>query len=137
MKEPAIGFHEMIERAEAGVPTLSAAEVRARMADDVLLVDIRDVRELERDGHIPGSKHVPRGMLEFWMHPESPYFKDYFDTEREVVLMCNRGWRSAVAARNLQDIGISVSHMGEGFGGWQEQGFDIAPYQRRPSQNNN
>ncbi len=132
MLEPNIGFHEMIERADAAVETLTTGQVKEKMNNqDVLIVDIRDVRELEREGRIPGSKHVPRGMLEFWIHPDSPYFKDYFDQVGEIVLHCNRGWRSAMAARALKDIGIEVAHMAGGYGEWVKQGLPTEKYERR------
>ena len=121
--EPNIDFDTMIARADDAVTTLSPAEVEARAEEKgVLLVDIRDIRELQREGRIPGARHVPRGMLEFWIHPESPYFKDYFDAADEVILHCNRGWRSALAAKALKDIGLEVAHMSGGYTQWVEEG---------------
>ena len=132
MIQPTVDFETMVANAEAGVNALSPEQVREKLADDtVLLVDLRDVRELEREGRIPGSKHVPRGMLEFWIHPGSPYFRDYFNQASEIILHCNRDWRSALAARALSEIGIEVAHMRGGLTAWKEQGLPVEEYQRR------
>ena len=96
-----------------------------------LLVDIRDIRELERDGRITGARHVPRGMLEFWMHPDSPYYRDYLGDAAEVVLYCNRSWRSAVAASQLKDVGLFVSHMTGGFSEWKALGYEVEKHEQR------
>ena len=91
-----------------------------------LLVDLRDVREVRREGKIPGSYHVPRGMLEFWVDPDSPYHRQALTSADRLVLYCNLGWRSALAARALQDMGITgVSHLGVGFDGWRSAGEPI------------
>ena len=132
MLNPTIDFHDMVDQADQAVTTLTPEQVNQRRHNDgVLVVDIRDVRELEREGRIPGSKHVPRGMLEFWIHPESPYFKEYFDEAEEIILHCNRGWRSALAAKALKDIGIEVAHMSGGFSQWLESRYEIEEYQRK------
>ena len=91
------------------------------------LIDIRDVRELERDGRVEGSKHIPRGMLEFWLDPESPYFKESkLDKNKEMVLFCAGGLRSALAAKTLKDMGFNnVSHIDGGFGAIRESKFKI------------
>tara|TARA_B100001564_G_C20485213_1_gene598947 strand:- start:60 stop:443 length:384 start_codon:yes stop_codon:yes gene_type:complete len=91
------------------------------------LIDIRDVRELERDGRVEGSKHIPRGMLEFWLDPESPYFKEgKLDKNKEMVLFCAGGLRSALAAKTLKDMGFkNVSHIDGGFGAIRESKFKI------------
>jgi len=131
MLNPDVDFDSMIEQANAAVTTLTPEEVAVeRKLAGTILVDIRDVRELERDGRIPGSKHVPRGMLEFWIHPQSPYFKEYFSAAEQVILYCNKGWRSALAARALHDLGMEVAHMSGGFGAWQDQGLETEPYER-------
>ena len=86
----------------------------------VVLVDLRDVREVKREGKIPDSLHVPRGMLEFWIDPDSPYYRSEFDSAEEIILYCNKGWRSALAAQSLQNMGIeNVSHMQGGMEQWQ------------------
>ena len=132
MISPNTSFKEMIERADAQVVTLSPGEVAARLdKPGVVLLDIRDVRELEHDGKIPGSYHIPRGMLEFWIHPESPYFRDYFRACSELVIHCNRGWRSALAACTLKNLGIEASHMSGGYSEWQGQGWPTEDYSRK------
>ncbi len=91
------------------------------------LIDIRDVRELERDGKVEGSHHIPRGMLEFWLDPESPYFKEgKLDQNKEMVLFCAGGLRSALAAKTLKDMGFkNVSHIDGGFGAIRQSKFKI------------
>ena len=91
------------------------------------LIDIRDVRELERDGKVEGSHHIPRGMLEFWLDPESPYFKEgKLDQNKEIVLFCAGGLRSALAAKTLKDMGFkNVSHIDGGFGAIRQSKFKI------------
>ena len=102
-----------------------AREMHGR--DDVQFIDIRDVRELEREGVIPGAFHAPRGMLEFWVDPESPYHKPLFAQNKQFVLFCAAGWRSALATRTLQDMGVDkVAHIEGGFTAWKEAGAPIA-----------
>ncbi|MCY4265220.1 MAG: rhodanese-like domain-containing protein [Gammaproteobacteria bacterium] len=112
--------HTLVEEATAEVTTLTPAEVDVRRDEEgVLLVDLRDIRELQRDGTIPGALHVPRGMLEFWIDPESSYYRKEFDTVESVILYCNKGARSALAVRSLQSMGIeSAAHMAGGFERW-------------------
>jgi rhodanese-related sulfurtransferase len=119
------GFRQLVDEATAQIKTCSVAEVQARLADpSVQIVDIRDVRELERTGTVPGALLAPRGMLEFWVDPASPYFKPVFgDESREFVLFCGSGWRSALAAKALQDMGMTnVAHIDGGFTEWVKQG---------------
>jgi len=126
MNKPKIDFESMISQAEATVEEIAIEQAAQRKdRESVLLVDIRDIRELDRDGRIPGAKHIPQGMLEFWMHPGSPYYKSYFDQIDEVILFCNKGWRSARAAKGLNDLGFGVMHMAGGFGGWKEAKLEI------------
>ncbi len=115
-----VGFRTLVERAESRVNTLSPQDVNTRrVKDGVLLVDLRDIREVKREGKIPGSVHVPRGMLEFWVDPESPYYKSWFDSPTEIILYCNKGWRSALAADTLQQMGLdNVFHMQGGLEQW-------------------
>ncbi|MDP6437818.1 MAG: rhodanese-like domain-containing protein [Gammaproteobacteria bacterium] len=117
-----LGFMDLVARAESEIQALSPAEVDARIGEDgVLLVDLRDIRELKREGKIPGSVHIPRGMLEFWIDPDSPYYKEYFDDAREVIFYCNKGWRSALATQAVQNMGAeNVLHMAGGFENWVE-----------------
>ena len=114
------GVKALVEEAEAQVTTLTPEEVDQRIGEEgLMLVDLRDVRELQRDGKIPGAMHVPRGMLEFWIDPGSPYYQKKFDTVDSVILYCNKGSRSALAAQSLQSMGIdTVAHMAGGFDRW-------------------
>ncbi len=93
---------------------------------NVTFVDLRDPRELERDGMIPGAFHCPRGMLEFWIDPESPYAKPQFQSGNRFVFYCASGWRSALSARTAQDMGLeNISHVENGFKGWKEAGGPV------------
>ena len=95
--------------------------------DDVVFVDVRDVRELEREGVIPGAVHAPRGMLEFWFDPSSPYHREVFTQGKDFVLFCAAGWRSALAARTLMEMGVQrVSHIEGGFEAWKAAGGPVA-----------
>ena len=117
------GFQALVDEAMAQVTTLSVETVRARMSDPNLqIVDIRDPRELERDGTVPGALLAPRGMLEFWVDPASPYFKPVFaDESKQFVLFCGAGWRSALATKTLQDMGMTnVAHIDGGFAAWKK-----------------
>lgn len=121
------GFRALVDEATAQITTYTVAQVRARIdAGDAALqvVDIRDVRELEREGTVPGALHAPRGMLEFWVDPASPYFKSAFgDESKEFVLFCGAGWRSALATKALQDMGMAnVAHIDGGFAEWAKAG---------------
>lgn len=121
---------ELVEAAKAELDNLSPAEAQRRVDElGALIVDIRDVRELQREGAIPGSNHSPRGMLEFWVDPRSPYAKDLFQEDREFILCCAGGMRSALAAKALQDMGLEkVSHIETGFGGWRSDGLPTVDY---------
>src|SRR5438046_5911660 len=123
------GYQSLIDEASAQIKTYSIAEAQAKLADpNVQFVDVRDVRELEREGVIPGAIHAPRGMLEFWVDPESPYHRDEFAHDKEYVLFCAAGWRSALATRTLMDMGMArVAHIGGGFTAWKEAGGAVAP----------
>jgi rhodanese-related sulfurtransferase len=119
------GYRALVDEAMAQVRTYSVQEVRARTGDARLqIVDIRDVRELQAEGTVPGSYHAPRCMLEFWVDPDSPYHKKVFaDEGKEFVLFCGAGWRSALAAKTLQDMGMrNVAHIDGGYTEWVRQG---------------
>ena len=118
------GFQVLVDEAMSQVKTYSVDEVRARLADpSVQTVDIRDVRELS-GGTIVGSYHAPRCMLEFWVDPASPYHKKIWaDETKEFILFCGAGWRSALAAKTLQDMGMTnVAHIDGGYAAWQAAG---------------
>ena len=119
---------QLIDEANAEVKTYSMDEVKAAMADDtIILFDIRDIRELQKQGKLPGAEHTPRGMLEFWVDPESPYHKEIFAREdKEFVFYCGSAWRSALAAKALQDMGMeNVAHMDGGFKAWKDADNEI------------
>ena len=115
---------DLIEAALSEVNTLSISDAEALLeSDDAVFVDIRDPRELSREGKIPGAIHAPRGMLEFWVDPSSPYYREVFGEEKQFVFYCQSGWRSALATKAVQDMGMdNVSHIGEGFRGWKDSG---------------
>ena len=119
----------MIDDALAVITTYSIDQARSLHGrDDVQFIDLRDVRELEREGMIPGAFHAPRGLLEFWVDPESPYHKPVFNQPgKRYVLFCAAGWRSALSAPTLQDMGLpEVGHMDGGFSAWKQAGGPVA-----------
>ena len=122
-----IGYKALIEDAEKEIETLDLAAARALLNDpDVVFVDLRDVRELAREGKIPSAFHAPRGMLEFWVDPESPYHKDVFSSGKRLVFYCQSGWRSALATQTVQRMGLTnVCHIGGGFSGWKSAGAPV------------
>jgi rhodanese-related sulfurtransferase len=128
------GFRQLVDEAMAQVKTYSVDDVLARLGDpQVQLVDIRDVRELEREGMVPGAFHAPRGMLEFWVDPESPYFKPVFGEDKEFILFCGAGWRSALSTKTLQDMGLPrVAHIDGGFTAWKASGAPVAQKESKP-----
>lgn len=119
-----VGFKELVARAEAEVVTIPVQEALAAAAEPgTTFIDLRDIRELWREGKIPGAVHVPRGMLEFWIDPESPYHKPLFTEPRRFIFYCNLGWRSALAAQVAQVMGLeNVCHIAGGFTAWVEAG---------------
>jgi rhodanese-related sulfurtransferase len=121
------GFKQMVDEAKARITTLSLDEARGKLGkDDTVFVDLRDVRELEREGVIPGAFHCPRGMLEFWLDPESPYHKPVFASGKNFVFFCNGAWRSALAADTAQQMGLpNVYEMDGGFARWKELGHPV------------
>jgi rhodanese-related sulfurtransferase len=125
------GYRALVDEAMAQVKTYSVDEARARLGDaGVQFVDVRDVRELEREGVVPGAVHAPRGMLEFWVDPESPYHRPVFAEDKEFILFCAAGWRSALATKTLQDMGVPrVAHIEGGFTAWKAAG---APVEDKP-----
>ena len=130
------GFRTLVDEAMAEVQTYSVADVAARLSDPtVQIVDIRDVRELTA-GTVTGAFHAPRGMLEFWVDPASPYFKPLFaDESKEFILFCGAGWRSALAAKTLQDMGMTnVAHIDGGYAEWLKQGAPTETLEERKAQ---
>jgi rhodanese-related sulfurtransferase len=122
------GYQQLVAEAMAQVKTYSVEDVKTRLDDPhVQVVDIRDVRELERGGTVPGCINAPRGMLEFWVDPASPYYKPVFgDESKEFILFCGAGWRSALATLALQNMGMTnVAHIDGGFAEWVKQGAPV------------
>jgi rhodanese-related sulfurtransferase len=117
----------MVEAARSQIEEIKVEDAMALVGrDDVLLVDIRDPRELERDGRVPGAFHCPRGMLEFWIDPESPYYKPVFGEDRKYVFFCGGGMRSVLATKVAQDMGLQpVAHIIGGFGAWKKAGGPV------------
>src|SRR2546421_6403613 len=121
------GFRQLVDEAKARITTISLDEAKRRHGrDDVVFVDLRDVRELEREGMIPGAFHCPRGMLEFWIDPQSPYHKTQFAEDKRFVFFCHAGWRSALATQTAQHMGLKpVAHIAGGFGAWKKAGAPV------------
>lgn len=114
---------EMVAGARARIEEIETPDLIAQLADpDLVVVDIRDIRERQR-GFIPGSIHAPRGMIEFWVDPDSPYHKPVFAQEgKRYVFHCASGWRSALTVATLQDMGFASAHLREGFSTWEAAG---------------
>jgi rhodanese-related sulfurtransferase len=121
------GFRALVAEANAAVETLQVDDAIALHGrDDVVFVDLRDPRELEREGRMPGAFHCPRGMLEFWIDPESPYHKPIFAQDKRYVFFCAGGWRSALSARTAKEMGLApVAHVDGGFGAWKKAGGPV------------
>ncbi|MEO9819483.1 MAG: rhodanese-like domain-containing protein [Paracoccaceae bacterium] len=118
---------QMVTDARDRIEEVETSDLIAMLDDpNVVVVDIRDVRERQRSGFIPGSYHAPRGMIEFWVDPDSPYFKDIFaQADKKFVFHCASGWRSALTTATLQDMGFKAAHLKEGFSTWEKQGGPV------------
>jgi len=123
-----IGYQELIAQAMGQVETVPIHQAKEFLEDaNTVFVDIRDVRELEREGMIPNALHAPRGMLEFWVDPDSPYFKPICGEGKRLVLYCASAWRSALATETLQRMGVpGVCHLEGGFTAWKKADLPIA-----------
>lgn len=112
----------MVREARSRIEEIETADLIEMTNDpDVVIVDIRDVRERQRTGYIPGSFHAPRGMIEFWVDPDSPYHKTVFaQPDKKFVFHCASGWRSALTVATLQDMGFEAAHLKDGFGSWEK-----------------
>jgi hypothetical protein len=123
-----LGYQELIANAMAQIETVPVEQAQQFLNDqNTVFVDIRDVRELERDGMIPNAIHAPRGMLEFWVDPDSPYYKPVFGEGKRLVLYCASAWRSALAAEILQRMGVpGICHLEGGFGAWKKAELPVA-----------
>jgi rhodanese-related sulfurtransferase len=121
------GVKQLVADANAEIETVSQDDAKKLLDDDgVVFVDIRDVRELEREGMIPGAFHAPRGMLEFWVDPDSPYYKDVFGSGKKFILYCASAWRSALATKALKEMGLApIAHLEGGFSAWKKAGLPV------------
>jgi rhodanese-related sulfurtransferase len=128
------GYKALVAEANAKIETLPVEDAIALHGrDDVVLVDLRDPRELEREGKVPGAFHCPRGMLEFWIDPDSPYHKPVFGQDKRFVFFCAGGMRSALAAATASDMGLRpVAHIEGGFGRWREAGGPVEKVVPKP-----
>ncbi len=128
-----VALETLIREAEAEIEVVKPAALRAEIgADDLVVIDLRDVRELQREGHLPGAVHMPRGMLEFWIAPESPYARPVFQEEKRFVFYCAMGWRSALACQIATRMGLErASHLDGGFAAWKEARGEVVPYEKR------
>lgn len=124
------GYKKMLAAAKSQIEEIAPADaIKLAGNESVVLVDLRDPRELERDGKVPGAFHCPRGMLEFWIDPESPYAKTQFQQDKKFVFFCAGGLRSALSAKTAQDMGLKpVAHILEGFKGWKDAGGPVEAY---------
>jgi rhodanese-related sulfurtransferase len=128
------GFRAMIDAAEREIENLTVEQAIAQHGrDDVTFIDLRDPRELEREGRMPGAFHCPRGMLEFWVDPESPYHKPVFAEDKRFIFFCAGGWRSALAAQTAQRMGLQpVAHIRGGFGAWRKANGPVEAPSTKP-----
>ena len=124
MKKLKLTAAQMVGDARTRINEIETADLIAKLDDpNLVIIDIRDIRERQKTGFIPGSYHAPRGMIEFWVDPESPYFKPIFGGNgKHYVFHCASGWRSALSVATLQDMGFEASHLRHGFSDWVKQG---------------
>ncbi len=132
-----IGYQELIQAAMAEIETLSLEDAQQLLNDpNTVFIDIRDVRELEREGMIPNALHAPRGMLEFWVDPDSPYYKPIFGEGKKLILYCASAWRSSLATQTLQRMGVpDVCHLEGGFGAWKKANLPTVEKVSKPHSN--
>lgn len=130
-----VGYKKLLEEANKEIASISAKDAIAKHGDaNVVFVDLRDPRELQREGMVPDAFHAPRGMLEFWIDPESPYHKEIFASGKTFVFYCASGWRSALATQAAQRMGLApVCHISGGFTAWREAGGAVARKEEKPS----
>ncbi|MEL6587574.1 MAG: rhodanese-like domain-containing protein [Pseudomonadota bacterium] len=124
---------DMVKAARARIAEVETPDLIAQLDDpNLIIIDIRDIRERERTGAIPGAIHAPRGMIEFWVDPDSPYFKEVFgQDDKSYVFHCASGWRSALTVATLQDMGFDAAHLKEGFSTWAEHGGPVDPVAKK------
>ena len=124
---------DLVAAAEREIETLSVEDaIKLHGRDDVVFVDLRDIRELAREGRVPGAFHCPRGMLEFWIDPQSKYYKPVFGEDKRFIFFCAAGQRSALAAQTAQRMGLKpVAHISGGFGAWRDVGGQVAMEEKK------
>jgi rhodanese-related sulfurtransferase len=128
----ALTSQEMVKAAEAQIETMDIDTAMASVEDNSLtFVDIRDIRELWREGKITGATHAPRGMLEFWIDPSSPYHRELFAADKKFVFYCASAWRSALATLTAQQMGLKACHIAGGFTAWKEARGPIEDVQKK------
>ncbi len=129
-----IGYQKLIQSAMTEIETLSLEKAQQLLTDpNVVFVDIRDIRELEREGMIPNAFHAPRGMLEFWVDPDSPYYKPIFGEGKRLILYCASAWRSALSTQTLERMGVpNICHLEGGFSAWKKAQLPTAEKASKP-----
>lgn len=126
MRELKTTVTDMVATARARIEEISTNDAIVQFGDpELMLVDLRDPRERQREGFIPGSFHCPRGMLEFWVDPKSPYYKEVFGQDKKFVFYCASGWRSALSVALLHDMGFKAAHLEDGFSDWKKSGGPV------------
>ena len=122
-----VGYKQLLDKAMAEVDTIDVAQaLELYGTEQVQFIDLRDIRELQHEGKVSAAFHMPRGMLEFWIDPDSPYFKPVFAQDRKYVFYCKSGWRSALATQTAQHMGLTnVCHIDGGFDAWKQAGGEI------------
>ena len=128
-----VGFKTLLAEANADVDTITIETLQQSIGDDtIVVIDLRDIRELQREGHLPGAVHMPRGMLEFWVDPDSPYARPIFQEDKRFVFYCASAWRSALACQVAGRLGLqNASHLEGGFTGWKKAGGEVVAYKKR------
>tara|TARA_R110002126_G_scaffold286180_2_gene437674 strand:- start:1056 stop:1457 length:402 start_codon:yes stop_codon:yes gene_type:complete len=122
----------MVAAARSRIEEIETTDLIEMMGDpNVVIVDIRDIRERQRGGFIPGSFHAPRGMIEFWVDPASPYHKDIFSEDKKFIFHCASGWRSALTVATLNDMGFEAAHLKEGFSTWEAQNGPVEQFEKK------
>lgn len=123
---------DMVAAARSRIEEIETTDLIKMMGDpNVVIVDIRDIRERQRGGFIPGSFHAPRGMIEFWVDPASPYHKDIFSEDKKFIFHCASGWRSALTVATLNDMGFEAAHLKEGFSTWEAQNGPVEQFEKK------
>ena len=128
-----IGYQALLDEANAKIESIEAEVLAGQLEDpDLVLIDLRDIRELQREGLLGGAVHAPRGMLEFWIDPDSPYARPIFQEDKRFVFYCRSDWRSTLAVAVAMRLGLQrVSHLNGGFSAWKDSGFEVVPYTKK------